>query len=69
MPTLEDVFLNVAQEDTKLENKKMSKQHRKFSSPMKIMIEYYLKPISGRIILKNQNLLMILKLVFIEGFY
>ena len=33
MPTLEDVFLNVAQEDTKLENKKMSKQHRKFSSP------------------------------------
>ena len=33
MPTLEDVFLNVAAEDTKLENKKMSKQHRKFSSP------------------------------------
>ena len=33
MPTLEDVFLNVAQEDTKLENKKMSKQYRKFSSP------------------------------------
>ena len=32
MPTLEDVFLNVAQEDTKLENKKMSKQHRNFSS-------------------------------------
>ena len=33
MPTLEDVFLNVAAEDTKLENKKMTKQHRKFSSP------------------------------------
>ena len=31
MPTLEDVFLNVAAEDTKLENKKMD--HRKFSSP------------------------------------
>ena len=31
MPTLEDVFLNVAQEDMKLEDKKMSKQHRKFS--------------------------------------
>ena len=33
MPTLEDVFLNVAQEDVKLENRKMSKQHRKFSLP------------------------------------
>ena len=31
MPTLEDVFLNVAAEDTKLENQKMA--HRKFSSP------------------------------------
>ena len=30
MPTLEDVFLNVAAEDTKLENQAM---HRKFSSP------------------------------------
>ena len=33
MPTLEDVFLNVAAEDTKLENQKMEKQHRKFSTP------------------------------------
>ena len=31
MPTLEDVFLNVAAEDTILENQKMKKQHRKFS--------------------------------------
>ena len=30
MPTLEDVFLNVAAEDTKFENQKL---HRKFSSP------------------------------------
>jgi hypothetical protein len=33
MPTLEDVFLNVAAEDTKLENQKMQKEHRKFSTP------------------------------------
>ena len=33
MPTLEDVFLNVAQEDIKLDNQKMTKQHRKFSLP------------------------------------
>ena len=33
MPTLEDVFLNVAQEDTKLDDQKMTKQHRKFSIP------------------------------------
>ena len=33
MPTLEDVFLNVAAEDTKLQNQKMEKQHRKFSMP------------------------------------
>ena len=33
MPTLEDVFLNVAQEDTKLDEQKMTKQHRKFSLP------------------------------------
>ena len=33
MPTLEDVFLNVAAEDTKLENQNMTKDHRKFSSP------------------------------------
>ena len=33
MPTLEDVFLNVAAEDTKLENQKMEKEHRKFSTP------------------------------------
>ena len=31
MPTLEDVFLNVAAEDTKLENQKGSIQHRRFS--------------------------------------
>ena len=31
MPTLEDVFLNVAQDDIKEENQKMGKQHRKFS--------------------------------------
>ena len=31
MPTLEDVFLNVAQNDIKEENQKMGKQHRKFS--------------------------------------
>ena len=31
MPTLEDVFLNVAQDDVKEENQKMGKQHRKFS--------------------------------------
>ena len=33
MPTLEDVFLNVAAEDNKLENQKMAKEHRKFSTP------------------------------------
>ena len=33
MPTLEDVFLNVAAEDTKLEDQKMKKEHRKFSTP------------------------------------
>ena len=33
MPTLEDVFLNVAAEDSKLEEQKMEKQHRKFSTP------------------------------------
>ena len=33
MPTLEDVFLNVAAEDTKLLEQKMEKQHRKFSTP------------------------------------
>jgi len=33
MPTLEDVFLNVAAEDTKLEIQKMEKEHRKFSTP------------------------------------
>jgi len=33
MPTLEDVFLNVAAEDTKLEKQNMTKEHRKFSSP------------------------------------
>ena len=33
MPTLEDVFLNVAQDDVKEENQKMGKQHRKFSIP------------------------------------
>ena len=32
MPTLEDVFLNVAAEDTQLEGQKMSKAHRKFSN-------------------------------------
>ena len=33
MPTLEDVFLNVAAKDSNLEEQKMEKQHRKFSSP------------------------------------
>ena len=33
MPTLEDVFLNVAAEDIKLEEQKMKKEHRKFSTP------------------------------------
>ena len=32
MPTLEDVFLNVAAEDTKEEYQKMQKSHRKFST-------------------------------------
>ena len=32
MPTLEDVFLNVAADDTNLEEQKMSKAHRKFST-------------------------------------
>ena len=32
MPTLEDVFLNVAAEDTQIEDQKMSKVHRKFSN-------------------------------------
>ena len=32
MPTLEDVFLNVAAEDTKQEYEKMQKSHRKFST-------------------------------------
>ena len=70
MPTLEDVFLNVAQEDTKLEFKKMSRQHRKFSSPDldndKILFETDFRENFSN---NGKSTAMIFMLVFIEDFY
>ena len=66
MRTLEDVFLYLAAEDTKLENQKMEKQHRKFSTPDNdndkiLFVE--------KIIQINLNFIMISKIVSILDFY
>ena len=63
MPTLEDVFLNVAAEDTKLEN-----HIENFQLQIMIMIKYYLKLILEKIIQRNLNFVMISELVSIVDF-
>ena len=65
MPTLEDVFLNVASEDSK----QLEKERRQFSENDQIMIKYYSKQILMKIIVINRNFVMTLWLLLKEEFF